>query len=342
MPQWAGSCWYYLRFCDPHNDKAAWDKDVESYWMPVDLYVGGVEHAVLHLLYARFWHKVLYDCGFVSTLEPFQTLRNQGLVVARSYQHPNGGYVPSEEVQEKNGAFFQIGTDEELRSQIEKMSKSKLNGVTPDDMVEDFGADSLRLYEMFMGPFDKEKVWNTDAVSGCRRFLNRFYDLVMSDKVCDKETEEALKLGHKLVFNVEKDIEAMQFNTAIAKMMEFINAFSPLPEYPRSVLKMLTQVLYPFAPHIAEEAWEHLGEKESVTYAPFPTVIPQYLVDETVLYVVQVNGKVRGKWMLPKDKPEGELLEFIKTQESMVKYLTGPISKVVYVPNKLLSIVCDV
>jgi len=342
MPQWAGSCWYYLRFCDPLNEEQAWDKAAENYWMPVDLYVGGIEHAVLHLLYARFWHKVLYDCGYVSTSEPFQTLRNQGLVVARSYQHPNGGYVPPEEVREKEGKFLQIGTNEELRSQIEKMSKSKLNGVTPDVMIEDFGADSLRMYEMFMGPFDKEKVWNTDAVSGCRRFLNRFYDLMMSEKVCDEETEEALKLGHRLVHNVEKDIEAMQFNTAIAKMMEFINAFAPLSSYPRSVLKMFAQVLYPFAPHIAEEAWEHLGEKESLTYEPFPTFDPKYLIDDTVLYVVQVNGKVRGKWMLPKDKPEGELLEFIKTQPNIAKYLTGPISKVVYVPNKLLSVVCDV
>ena len=222
------------------------------------------------------------------------------------------------------------------------MSKSKLNGVTPDDMVEDYGADSLRLYEMFMGPFDKEKVWNTDAVHGCRRFLNRYYDLVMSEKVCDEDTEEALKLAHRLVCNVEKDIEAMQFNTAIAKMMEFINAFSPLPKYPKNALKMLTQVLSPFAPHVAEEAWEHLGGKESLTYIPFPQFDPAYLIDETVLYVVQVNGKVRGKWMLPKDKDENELLSFIKAQPNIAKYLTGNISKVVYVPNKLISVVCDV
>lgn len=342
MPQWAGSCWYYLRFCDPHNENEAWDKKIEDYWMPVDLYVGGVEHAVLHLLYARFWHKVLFDCGLVSTSEPFQTLRNQGLLVSRSYQHPNGGYLPPEEVREKEGSYIQIGTNEVLQSQIEKMSKSKLNGVTPDDMIEDFGADSLRMYEMFMGPFDKEKVWNTDAVSGCRRFLNRFYDLVMSDKVCEEETEDAMKLAHKVVFQVEKDIEAMQFNTAIAKMMEFINAFSPLAKYPKAALKMLVQVLYPFAPHIAEEAWEHLGEKESLTYAPFPIYDPQMLIDETVLYVVQVNGKMRGKWMLPKDKAEEELLEFIKTQPNISKHLTGEITKVVYVPNKLLSIVCNV
>jgi leucyl-tRNA synthetase len=342
MPQWAGSCWYYLRFCDPLNEKEAWDPEVEKYWMPVDLYVGGVEHAVLHLLYARFWHKVLYDCGFVSTLEPFQTLRNQGLVVARSYQNPNGGYVPPEEVLEKEGRYFRIGSNEELESQIEKMSKSKLNGVTPDDMIEDFGADALRMYEMFMGPFDKEKLWNTDAVNGCRRFLNRVYDLFMSEKICEEDTEEGLKLGYRLVNFVQNDIEAMQFNTAIAKMMEFMNAFAPLDKYPKRAVQMLIQVLYPFAPHIAEEAWEHLGGKESLTYLPFPQVDPSYLVDETILYVVQVNGKVRGKWMLPKDKDQEELLAFIKTQPPIIKHVTGTITKVVYVPNKLINIVCDV
>ncbi len=341
MPQWAGSCWYYLRFCDPKNEKMAWDKEVEKYWMPVDLYVGGVEHAVLHLLYARFWHKVLYDCGLVSTPEPFQTLRNQGLVTSRSYQLPNGGYIHPEETREEEGRFYQIGTNAELKSQVEKMSKSKLNGVTPDEMLEEFGADALRLYEMFMGPFDKEKIWNTDAVSGCKRFLNRFYDMILSDKVSDEDNEETLKLGYRLVHGVEKDIEAMQFNTAIAKMMEFMNAMTPLEKYPKRVLRMVTQVLSPFAPHIAEEAWEYLGGKETITYVPFPSVEESYLVDDTVLYVVQVNGKVRGKWMLPKDKTQEELLSFIQTQPNIAKHLTGDISKVVYVPNKLISLVCD-
>jgi leucyl-tRNA synthetase len=342
MPQWAGSCWYYLRFCDPFNKDSAWGKEEENYWMPVDLYVGGVEHAVLHLLYSRFWHKVLYDCGLVSTKEPFQTLRNQGLVVARSYQNAQGGYVPPEEVKEEGGEFIQIGTGDVLLSQIDKMSKSKLNGVTPDQMVEEVGADTLRLYEMFMGPFDKEKVWNTEASSGCRRFLNRFYDLIFSDKVCDEATDEALRLGHRLVSQVEREIEGMQFNTAIAKMMEFINAFAPLAQYPRSVLKMFAQVLYPLAPHITEEAWEHLGEKESLTYAPFPIPDPQYLIEETAVYVVQVNGKMRGRWTLPKDQTQEELLRFVQAQEEVAKYLTTPLLKVVYVPNKLLSLVCAV
>ncbi len=172
MPQWAGSCWYYLRFCDPHNEEAAWDSFKENYWMPVDLYVGGAEHAVLHLLYSRFWHKVLFDCGFVSTPEPFQKLMNQGILVSRSYQKSTGAYVASEEVVEKEGKYVHWQTGEELRSQIEKMSKSKLNGVSPDEIIEEFGADSMRLYSLFMGPIDKEKLWNTEGVSGCKRFLN--------------------------------------------------------------------------------------------------------------------------------------------------------------------------
>ncbi len=339
MPQWAGSCWYYLRFCDPKNDKAAWDPIKENYWMPVDMYVGGVEHAVLHLLYARFWHKVLYDCGLVSTSEPFYALRNQGLVTARSYRLPTGSYVSPEEVMKEDDAYYQIGSHEKLTSQVEKMSKSKLNGMTPDEMIEEYGADALRLYEMFMGPFDQEKLWNTEAVNGCHRFLNRFYNLATSEKLSNDETHEALKLGHKLLFQVEKDIESFSFNTAIAKMMEFINDFSQLPSYPRSVVRMLTQALYPFAPHVTEEVWQLLGGEESLTFIPFPKVNPSYLVDSTVLYVVQVNGKVRGKWELPKDKEKDELLTFIKTQPEIAKYLTGNIEKVIYVPNKLINIV---
>jgi len=339
MPNWAGSCWYYLRFCDPHNDTAAWDKEKESYWMPVDLYVGGVEHAVLHLLYARFWHKVLYDCGYVTTIEPFQTLRNQGLLTARSYQLPTGSYILPEEAVEEDGNYYQAGTKEKLKSQVEKMSKSKLNGVTPDEMIEEYGADALRLYEMFMGPFDQEKLWNTDAVSGCYRFLNRFYALIVSEKVCEEETPEAMKLAHRLVHSVEREIEQLGFNTAIAKMMEFINDFAPLEKYPKAALRMLTQALYPLAPHVTEEAWERLGGKESLTYVPFPQVDPAYLVEGSATYVVQVNGKVRGKWDLPKDKNQEELLAFIKTQPQICKHISGEVEKVIFVPNKLINIV---
>ncbi len=340
MPQWAGSCWYYLRFCDTLNDKEAWSQEADKYWMPVDLYVGGVEHAVLHLLYSRFWHKVLYDCGLVSTVEPFQMLRNQGMILARSFQNSLGAYVPPEEVVEKNGVYFHQKTGETLRSQIDKMSKSKLNGIIPDEIIEEFGADSLRLYEMFMGPLDKEKVWNTDAVTGCRRFLARVYDVATSDKLTDAESLEALKLGHRLAFGVAKDIEALQFNTAIAKMMEFMNEFTKLPAYPRSIVKMLTQALMPFAPHMAEEVWEILGCRESLSNHPYPEVNPKYLEDETITYVVQVNGKLRGRFELPKDQSQETVLAAAKLNPTIAKYLVDvELEKVIFVPNKLLNLV---
>lgn len=345
MPQWAGSCWYYLRFIDPHNANEAWNREKEKYWMPVDLYVGGVEHAVLHLLYARFWHKVLYDLGLVSTKEPFKALRNQGLIVARSYQKKNGLYVAPENVEERGGKFFEKGTEEELKSQIDKMSKSKLNGVSPDEVIEEFGADSMRLYELFMGPLEKEKVWSTDAVTGQRRFLTRFYDMATSPKVQDVKGDEgdllkANKLIHKLVSSVRADTEAMQFNTSIAKMMEFLNEFTKLSVYPKEAVKMATKVLFPYAPHLAEEVWEHLGEKELLSYATFPVADPKYLVEELSTYVVQVNGKVRGRFELPKDQEEEVVLKVAKENPAIAKYLDGhAIDKVVFVPNKLLSVV---
>lgn len=342
MPQWAGSCWYYLRFCDPHNNTDAWSPEAEKYWMPVDMYVGGVEHAVLHLLYSRFWHKVLYDSGYVSTLEPFQTLRNQGLIVARSFQRANGSYVETELVEEKDGEYFERASGEKLRTQIEKMSKSRLNGVTPDDIITEFGTDALRLYEMFMGPLEKEKLWNTDAVSGCRRFLNRFYDIATSDKVTDAMTEEAARLGHRLIYGVEKDIEALQFNTAIAKMMEFVNDFIKLPTYPKQVIEMAAQALAPFAPHMAEEIWRHLGHQDSIAYVPYPIVEEKYLVDEMVTYVVQVNGKVRGRFDLPKDRKQEEILAAAKEHPIIAKYVDcKAVEKVIFVPNKLLNIVIE-
>ena len=306
------------------------------------MYVGGVEHAVLHLMYARFWHKVLYDCGYVQSLEPFKTLRNQGIIVARSFQNSHRAYVEPENVLEKEGKFFDKRTGEELTSQIEKMSKSKLNGVTPDEIVQEFGADALRLYEMFMGPLDKEKIWNTDAVSGCRRFLNRFYDMAFSDKVSDETSEEALKLGHRLVHGVSKDLEALQFNTAIAKMMEFMNELTKLPAYPRTVIKMATQALTPFAPHLAEEVWEQLGIKESLSYSAYPAADEKYLQDDVVTVVIQINGKLRGRLELPKDQTEEEVAEAARKHPNIHSHLDGQkIGKMIFVPNKLLNIVLE-
>ncbi len=342
MPQWAGSCWYYLRFCDPLNTKEAWSPEAEQHWAPVDLYVGGAEHAVLHLLYARFWHKVLFDCGLVHTNEPFKKLVNPGMVISRSYQTKNRSWVSPEDVVEKEGEYFHRTTGESLFSQMEKMSKSRLNVVSPDEIVQEFGADSLRLYEMFMGPIEKEKVWNTDSVSGCRRFLSRFYDMVTSDKASDEESEEALKLAHRLIEGVTKDIEAMLFNTAIAKMMEFLNEFLRLPAYPRPVLKMATLVLAPFAPHLAEEMWQFLGNgtvKGTVIDVPYPEADPKYLQNDMATYVVQVNGKLRGKFELPNNQDEQTILALAREHPNISKHLEGKITKVVFVPNKLLSIV---
>jgi len=343
MPQWAGSCWYYLRFCDPQNSSRGWDPALEKYWLPVDLYIGGVEHAVLHLLYARFWHKVLYDCGLVSTLEPFYKLRNQGLIVARSFKTDTGVYIAPEEVQMGNdGRYYRRSDGIALQTQVEKMSKSKLNGVTPDEIIEEFGADSLRLYEMFMGPLEKEKIWNTDAVGGCRRFLDRFYQLAQSDKLVDEESPEALQLTYRLIHGVAKDIEALQFNTAIAKMMEFINEFTRLERYPRSAVKMAAQVLMPFAPHIAEEVWQMLGCQELLAYHPYPQVDPKYLEREIATYVVQVNGKLRGRFELPKDQPQEVILTLARQDPNIARHVDGHvIQRVVFVPNKLLNIVIE-
>lgn len=339
MPQWAGSCWYYLRFCDPRNDAAAWSQEAEKYWMPVDLYVGGIEHAVLHLLYSRFWHKVLYDCGLVHTLEPFKTLRNQGLVTARSYKKEGGGYIPPEDVIEREGEYYARATNEKLISQIDKMSKSKLNGTSPDEIIAEFGADALRLYEMFMGPFEKEKVWSTEAVTGCRRFLNRFHDMVFSDKVADADDISSLKLTHRLVHHVTRDIEALEFNTAVSAMMEYLNDFIPLATYPKNCLKMAIQMLSPFAPHLAEECWQHLGFTEVLSTCPLPKVDPAYLIDDVTTYVIQINGKLRGRFDLPVDKTEQELMTLIRQKPEVEKYLVGDIVKTIFVPNKLLNIV---
>ncbi len=339
MPQWAGSCWYYLRFCDPTNSEEAWGKASEKYWMPVDLYVGGIEHAVLHLLYARFWHKVLYDLGHVSTKEPFQCLRNQGLVTSRSYKKEGGGYISPKEVECIDGRYVEKSTLADIQSSIEKMSKSKLNGVSPDEIIEEFGADSLRLYELFMTPFDKEKIWQSDAVSGQKRFLNRVYEMVTSDKVVDENNEVSEKLIHRLVKAVEEDLETLSFNTAIAKMMEFVNKFSTLNNYPKEALKKLSQLIYPFAPHFGAEIFSELGFSEDIVFAPFPTYDKKYLEDDEIIIVFQVMGRLRGSATFSKDTPKERVIEEAKKDPRVVKYLEGEIVKEIFVPNKLVNFV---
>lgn len=340
MPQWAGSCWYYLRFCDPHNDQEAWEKKKESYWMPVDLYVGGAEHAVLHLLYARFWHKVLYDCGYVSHAEPFASLRNQGLVVARSFKNAENHYVPVEEVSQEGGVYFHVKTGEPLSSQIEKMSKSKLNGVPPDEIIHEYGADTFRVAIAFMGPLEKEKVWTNDALTGCQRFLFRVYDMVTSDKVRDEHDEEVERLTHRLVSKVKEGLEHLHFNTVVAKLMEFVNELVGRAVYPKKAMERFVQLLSFFAPHLGEELWQYLGHKESVSVSSFPEIDPQYLVDEIVTYVIQVNGKVRGKLELPKDRPNDEIIALAFKHPNVSRFVSREdLVNTIVVPNRLLNFV---
>ncbi|MBS0622221.1 MAG: leucine--tRNA ligase [Verrucomicrobia bacterium] len=339
MPTWAGSCWYYLRFIDPRNEEDFCNFDLLKEWLPVDLYIGGVEHAVLHLLYARFWHKVLFDLGLVPTSEPFQKLYNQGLITCRSYKKTTGGYVPLEDVRQEGEDYFHRTTGELLVSQIEKMSKSRLNVINPDEIVETYGADALRLYEMFMGPLDKEKVWNTDGVSGCRRFLSRFFELAEQAK--DIASPEALRLAHRLVHGVAEDIEKLQFNTAVSKFMTFSNELAKLPHVSKEAIEMATIALAPFAPHCAEEIWEKLGHNDLICHQSFPKVDPSYLVDAQVTYVVQVNGKLRGRFELPKDQDEETIVALAKAHPNISQHLKGNIQSVIFVPNRLLNFVVN-
>jgi leucyl-tRNA synthetase len=304
MPQWAGSCWYYLRFLDPHNQTAFVGKEAEQYWMPVDVYVGGAEHAVLHLLYARFWHKVLYDIGAVSTKEPFRKLFNQGMILAFSYRDAQGCYYEPKEVVEREDKHFAGAI--EVSRQVEKMSKSRFNVVNPDDVVNEYGADSMRIYEMFMGPLDAAKPWQMAGVTGVRRFLDRAWRLVCDEGnalhplVTDVPApHDLLRLRHKTVANITREIEAFRFNTAIARLMEMCNALTTSSTRPREVVETFVLLLAPFAPHLAEELWSRLGHQDTLAYARWPEFDPNLAMNDTQEYVVQVNGKVRHRFQAP-------------------------------------------
>ena len=359
MPQWAGSCWYYLRFIDPMNDDNLIDKKMEKYWMPVDLYVGGAEHAVLHLLYARFWHKVLYDIGAVSTKEPFQKLVSQGMILGdveyTAYVDDAGKFVNANkqavgqqtmklraEDVKKKGDGFVLAEDETIKvnARSHKMSKSRGNVVNPDEIVRDFGADSLRLYEMFMGPLRETKVWQTKGVEGCSRFLARTYRLFDS---CSDETpsDDQLRLIHMCIAKVTEETENMRFNTAIAAMMEFTNAATKWERRPKVVLESFTLLLSPYAPHLSEELWERLGNQGSNAYETWPTANKSYLIEDTVTLAVQVNGKMRGKIELGLDSPESDALSVAMQQKNISKFVPDEkaIKKVIYVPGKVLNIV---
>lgn len=313
MPQWAGSCWYYLRYLDPHNDEQPWDPEKEKYWMPVDLYIGGAEHAVLHLLYARFWHKVLFDLGYVSTPEPFQKLVNQGMI---------------------------LGEDGE------KMSKSRGNVINPDDVIEEYGADTFRLYEMFMGPLDRDKPWNTDSIKGISRFLNRVWDMLVDENgdlkgnIKDIEPDQELeKLTHKTIKKVTEDLENLRFNTAISELMVLSKEMGKSDEIPRSVVDIFINLLNPLAPHITEEIAEKMGIGE-LAYSDFPDYEPELVKDETIEMAVQINGKVRGQFEIEKDADKEKCIEKALNVENVQRHLEGEeIVKKIVVPNKLVSIV---
>ncbi len=348
MPQWAGSCWYYLRYLDANNSEKAWDVELEKYWMPVDLYVGGVEHAVLHLLYARFWHKVLYDIGLVSTKEPFQKLFNQGMILAYSYQDESLKYYRESEVEETeagSGKYVAKDGGTPVSMQIEKMSKSKLNVVNPDDVVREYGADAMRLYEMFLGPLEMQKPWQTTGIEGVYRFLHRAWryyfdkgDTLTADLTDDEPTDEQKRLLHRAIKEVGDDIEALRFNTAIAKLMEFLNAVNKTETKPRALLEDFAKLLSPFAPHFAEEVWKSLGHEDTIAYEAWPEFDPAMLVDDTVEMPVSINGKKRATIEVAKDAAQDAVEA--AAREAVEAHLDGKtVRKVIYVPGRMVNIV---
>ncbi|PAD22986.1 leucine--tRNA ligase [Terribacillus saccharophilus] len=315
MPQWAGSCWYFLRYIDPKNPEKLADFETLKKWLPVDVYIGGAEHAVLHLLYARFWHKFLFDIGAVPTKEPFQKLYNQGMILG-----------------ENN----------------EKMSKSKGNVVNPDDVIESHGADTLRLYEMFMGPLDASIAWSENGLDGSRRFLDRIWRLFiseageLSEKVQDSESEDLQKTYHETVKKVTEDFEALRFNTGISQLMVFINDCYKAPVIPREFAEGFTKLLSPVAPHLAEELWSKLGHGETITYAAWPVHDESKLVEQEIEIVLQAMGKLRAKVMVPHDASKEELEKIALDDEQMKSWLEGKtVRKVIVVPGKLVNVVAN-
>lgn len=342
MPQWAGSSWYFLRYCDPHNEGEAWSKEADSYWMPVDIYVGGVEHAVLHLLYARFWQKVLFDAGLVSCDEPFKRLVNQGMILAYSYQDEAGKYYYPKQVERRGNEFFVKETGVKVNTQVEKMSKSRYNVVSPDDVIDEFGADSMRLYEMFMGPIEAEKPWAEDGINGVNRFLKRVWNLFETDgKIADSGDVELTRLMHKTIKGVSADMENMTYNTAIAKMMEFVNAvYKTEGAVAKADIEKLVLLLSPMAPHMGEELWARLGHTGTLAYEPWPTYDDAMTKDDTIEIVVQVLGKKRGSIMVAADADKNTVLALAKSADNVAVYLTGKeIVKEVYVPGRLVNFV---
>ncbi len=375
MPQWAGSCWYYLRYIDPDNATQIVDPELEKYWMPVDLYIGGAEHAVLHLLYARFWHKVLFDAGVVSTAEPFGRLVHQGMILGEleftKYVDDDGKAVSAEQVRNgvqvdtgaaleavavsesdlrKDGERFVLQDDPAIAvdARAHKMSKSRGNVVNPDDIVARYGADAFRLYEMFMGPLEQVKPWSTRGVDGTHRFLNRAWRLLIDDRrdtlaatiVDDSPSDEQQRLIHQTIAKVTEDIEALRFNTAIAALMEFTNAANKWEMLPREIADAFVRLLAPLAPHIAEELWSRLGHAESLAAADWPEHDERFLVADTVEIPVQINGRVRARIVVPADAPEADVLDAARADENVARHLSdAEIRREIYVPGRIVNFV---
>ncbi len=341
MPQWAGSCWYYLRYIDPKNKEAAWDKKLEKYWLPVDLYVGGAEHAVLHLLYARFWHKVLYDLGYVHCKEPFTKLVNQGMILGISYKDSRGALVPTDQVDFTPAGPVRKSDGEALVEFPAKMSKSLRNVVNPDDVIAKYGADSMRLYEMFMGPLEAVKPWNTAGVEGVHRFLKKAYRVIGLTPVADvpmsKETERTI---HAAIKKVGADLETFGFNTAISAMMVCLNELAKLETLPVEAAEKFTLMLAPFAPHLAEELWENLGHKDTLAYEKFPEYDEKVLEVSEVEILVQVLGRPKARLMMPVGC-DAETAKAIALADETVKAALGgkEPKKVIHVQNRLVNIV---
>ncbi len=348
MPQWAGSCWYYLRYIDPENDNAFADSELLKKWLPVDLYVGGAEHAVLHLLYARFWHKVLFDLGLVPTKEPFQRLVNQGMILGLAYKTKRGVLVPTDRVEWREGKPYgseeEGGEMEELTEFPAKMSKSLRNVVNPDDVIRDFGADSLRLYEMFMGPLQAVKPWSTKGVEGVHRFLKRANRFVTETSIAERAmTKAEAKSLNAMIKKVGDDLEAMAFNTAISAMMVYINEaedFAKSGAMPKEYLEKFVLCLAPFAPHLGEELWSFLGHEKSLAYEPWPAFDAAALVEDEIEIPVQVLGKLRGRIRVKSDATQTEMEEAAKANADVAKFLEGKtIVKVVAVPKRMVNFV---
>ncbi|MBI9101983.1 MAG: leucine--tRNA ligase [Spirochaetales bacterium] len=341
MPQWAGSCWYYLRYIDPKNDEAFASQEKMDYWMPVDLYVGGAEHAVLHLLYARFWHKVLHEIGVVKDAEPFARLINQGMITSFAYQRKDKSLVPTDEIEEREtGKYFEISTGEEVFQVVAKMSKSLKNVINPDEIIGEFGSDSMRLYEMFMGPLQVSKPWSTKGVVGVHRFLDRVWRLSERELVTTKPSSSMIKHLHQTIKKVSNDTGDLEFNTAIAQMMIFVNELYKEENLNKNLWEPFILLLAPYAPHLGEELWNKLGHKETLTYETYPTWKEELTLEDEKTIVIQVNGKVREKIQLPAGLDKASLEKTAMANKRIQGFIEGKtVVKVIAVPDKLVNIV---